>query len=81
MLSFALVRVQWLLAITINIILYIDTDGCGGDGGARVVDISGDTNGNRSDDSDDGEDHINIVEDDCSDADKVMMKMRMEMMR
>jgi hypothetical protein len=42
----------------------IDTADCG----ARVADISGDTNASRPDDADDGED--GVVEDDCSDADE-----------
>jgi ASTRA-associated protein 1 len=47
----------------------IDTAGCGGEGGARVADISADTNASRSDDGDDDGGN-NVVEDDCSDADE-----------
>jgi hypothetical protein len=43
----------------------INTAGCG----ARVADISGDTNANRPDDAEDGEDNV-VEEDDCSDADE-----------
>lgn len=46
----------------------IDSAGCGGECGARVADISADTNASRSDDVDDGED--NVVDDDCNDADE-----------
>jgi len=46
----------------------IDAAGRGGEGGARVADISADTNAIRSDDSEDGEN--NVVKDDRSDADE-----------
>ena len=47
----------------------IDGAGCGGEGGARVADISTDTNASRSDDGDDGEDNVDD-DDDCGDADE-----------
>ncbi|KAN0120739.1 WD40-repeat-containing domain protein [Russula decolorans] len=48
-----------------------DSAGGGGECGARVADISTDTNASRSDDGEDGEDNVVVDDDDdCGDADE-----------